>query len=106
MRSQTAETGARSETRRSRGDPLAEAAPQDRSLFEALRGWRRTEAARQAVPPYVIFHDRTLLEIARARPTTLAELGRTSGVGQGRLDRYGQAILAVLGSSSWSAAAE
>ena len=106
VRASETATGARAETRKGRSDPLAELAPPDRSLFEALRTWRRTEAARQGVPPYVIFHDRTLLEVARGRPSTLVELGRTSGVGQGRLDRYGAAILAVLSSRSWNAAAE
>ena len=45
-------------------------------LFDALRAWRRGEAARQAVPPYVIFHDRTLAEIARERPGNRAALAR------------------------------
>jgi ATP-dependent DNA helicase RecQ len=44
----------------------------------------------------VIFHDKTLLDIAQARPTSLAALGRVSGVGQGKLDRYGPAVLEVV----------
>ena len=68
----------------------------DQALFEALRAWRRGEAQRQALPPYVIFHDRALAEIARARPRTLTDLARCGGVGQGKLERYGAAVLAVL----------
>ena len=77
------------------GAPLAVAEP-DRMLFEALRAWRRDEAAGQAVPPYVIFHDKTLAEIAQARPQTAAALSRIGGVGQGKLDRYGEAVLRLV----------
>jgi ATP-dependent DNA helicase RecQ len=69
---------------------------QDLGLFEALRAWRREEAARQAVPPYVIFHDRTLAEIAEMRPLNLMGLANIGGVGQGKLDRYGEAVLALV----------
>lgn len=68
----------------------------DRPLFEALRNWRKVEAGRQHVPPYVIFHDKTLLDIAAARPASLASLAKTGGVGQGKLERYGQAVLSVV----------
>jgi len=68
----------------------------DRPAFEALRAWRREEARRQAVPPYVIFHDRTLALIARERPTRLSSLAQIDGVGQSRLARYGEAVLGVL----------
>jgi ATP-dependent DNA helicase RecQ len=51
---------------------------------------------RQDVPPYVIFHDRTLQEIAQRRPSSFAELARINGVGEGKLDRYGEAVLACL----------
>ena len=68
----------------------------DAELFESLRAWRKAEAARQGVPPYVIFHDQTLADISRARPLTLYDLAETNGVGQGKLDRYGEAVLAVV----------
>ncbi len=69
---------------------------EDAELFESLRSWRKAEAARQGVPPYVIFHDQTLADIARAKPLTLYDLAETNGVGQGKLDRYGEAVLAVV----------
>lgn len=58
---------------------------------------KRTELAReQGVPPYVIFHDSTLLEILNRRPTNIDEMSQISGVGQAKLDRYGDAFLEVL----------
>ena len=83
--------------RRGRSGAASEVVGADMSLFEALRAWRKAEAARQRVPPYVIFHDVTLADIARARPKTRAALAAVGGVGQGKLDRYGEAVLAVIG---------
>ncbi len=82
--------------RRARTSPILDEQPETQALFTALRQWRRAEAALQSVPPYVIFHDKTLLEIARAWPGTMATLGQASGVGSGKLDRYGEAILGVV----------
>ncbi|WP_406477185.1 DNA helicase RecQ [Streptomyces platensis] len=65
-------------------------------VFEALRGWRGRTAKEQGVPAYVIFHDATLREIATLGPTTMAELGTVSGVGENKLAKYGQPILDVL----------
>ena len=65
-------------------------------LFEALRELRRELAAEAQVPPYVIFHDATLREMAAARPSSLAELGAISGVGAKKLEAYGDAFLAVI----------
>ena len=79
-----------------RGREPVEVAGEHSGLFEALRAWRRTQASAQAVPPYVIFHDQTLVEIAQTRPGSLAELGRCNGVGQGKLERYGQAVLELV----------
>jgi ATP-dependent DNA helicase RecQ len=73
-----------------------------RARFEVLRAWRRDRAAEQRVPPYVIFQDKTLLEIAMAEPGNLDMLGHISGVGQSKLDRYGKGVLAALTSSASS----
>jgi ATP-dependent DNA helicase RecQ len=62
-------------------------------LFERLRAWRAGVAREQGVPAYVVFHDATLRAIAALRPTTLADLGTVSGVGQAKLTRFGQQIL-------------
>ena len=79
-----------------RNGPLATESPQTHGLFEALRAWRKGQAQLQSVPPYVIFHDKTLLEIAQVRPADLARLGAVNGVGQGKLERYGAAVLEVV----------
>jgi ATP-dependent DNA helicase RecQ len=62
---------------------------------------KRTELAReQGVPPYLIFHDSTLLEILNRRPTNLKEMGLINGVGQAKLERYGAEFLQVLAEAS------
>ncbi len=68
----------------------------ERPVFESLRAWRRQEAADQKVPPYVIFADKTLLEIVRGKPGSAAALAEVSGVGEAKLARYGKAVLEVL----------
>jgi len=65
-------------------------------LFEALRARRRDLARDAGVPPYVIFHDSTLREMAELRPETLHALSRISGVGQAKLERYGAAFVEVV----------
>jgi ATP-dependent DNA helicase RecQ len=72
--------------------------PADAALrFEALRDWRAEMARTQNVPAYVIFHDRTLREIALAEPRGIEALAGIPGVGAAKLERYGQAILELLG---------
>jgi ATP-dependent DNA helicase RecQ len=67
-----------------------------RTLWEALRAWRLEEARRQELPPYVIFHDATLLEIARRRPVSLTSLATIPGVGASKLERYGSPIIGMV----------
>jgi ATP-dependent DNA helicase RecQ len=68
----------------------------DRELFQALRQKRLEIARAQNVPPYVIFHDRTLIELAAARPRLRDEMANVPGVGEAKLDRYGPAFLEVI----------
>jgi ATP-dependent DNA helicase RecQ len=68
-------------------------------LWLALKAKRMELAREQGVPPYVIFHDSTLLEILSQRPATLDEMAQVSGVGQAKLARYGVAFLGVLQAS-------
>jgi ATP-dependent DNA helicase RecQ len=68
----------------------------DAALLDALKGWRREQARQQGVPPYVVFHDRTLVELAARRPADLEALGGIGGIGAAKLERYGAALLAVL----------
>jgi ATP-dependent DNA helicase RecQ len=71
--------------------------PYDRDLFNTLRAWRRDEAQERGVPPYVIFSDRTLRELARTRPTTLYELRGIYGIGDAKLEAFGKKLVELLG---------
>jgi ATP-dependent DNA helicase RecQ len=68
----------------------------DTGLYEALRLWRLAEAKGQGIPPYVIFHDSVLRDIAALRPSTPDELAQIKGVGASKLERYGRRVLGVL----------
>ena len=70
--------------------------PADRDLFERLRALRKRLADEQGVPPYVIFSDRTLHEMASRKPTTPAEMLDIPGIGETKLARYGAAFGDVL----------
>ena len=83
-------------TARVRRTAPAEVAPADTPLWEALRALRRELAEEQGVPPYVIFHDATLAEMVAARPRSLADMGHISGVGEKKLERYGERFLRLL----------
>ncbi len=71
-------------------------AEQDRQLWEALRDCRKRLADDQGVPPYVIFHDAVLMQMMEYRPGSADELLAINGVGQVKLDRYGEEFLAVI----------
>jgi ATP-dependent DNA helicase RecQ len=76
--------------------PAADLSPAAAGTFERLRAWRASVAKEQKLPAYVIFHDATLRAIAAARPGSLAELGTISGVGQAKLAKFGEQVLAAL----------
>ncbi len=75
---------------------LAAVPEADRALWDALRACRRDLAAAHNVPPYVIFHDSTLLQMIERRPRDATELLELNGVGQAKLERYGEQFLEVL----------
>ncbi len=90
-------TSRKSSAKRAAGlalDPASEA------LWVALRAWRLGEARRQELPPYVIFHDATLIEVARRRPASLEALADIPGIGHSKLERYGAAVLAIAGGAT------
>jgi ATP-dependent DNA helicase RecQ len=64
----------------------------------ALRAWRAGRAREDGIAAFIVAHDSTLAAIADARPATLAGLRRVKGMGPLKLDRYGEAILAVIAS--------
>ncbi|MFF8837332.1 DNA helicase RecQ [Streptomyces sp. NPDC015130] len=65
-------------------------------VFEALRAWRAATAREQGVPAYVVFHDATLREIATLFPASVEELGTVGGVGEAKLAKYAEGVLAAL----------
>jgi ATP-dependent DNA helicase RecQ len=82
----------------SRGAPAGlDAEAQER--FAALKAWRAEVARSHNLPAFVVFHDATLTEMARAQPATLHELAQVSGVGVKKLEAYGEEILRVLASA-------
>ncbi len=91
---QTGRAGRKAATSAADLDPAAH------PLWDALRAWRLEEARRQELPPYVIFHDSTLTEVARRRPASLEALAEIPGVGRSKLERYGGAVIAVVAEST------
>lgn len=69
---------------------------EDLELWEALRACRKDLATEQGIPPFMIFHDATLKDMIENKPTSLHSFGAISGVGQKKLDKYGNEFLAVL----------
>ena len=85
--------------RRSTGSSIGIAAGLDATAeftWQRLRAWRAGVAKEHGVPAYVVFHDATLAELARARPQSAAALAQVSGVGARKLERYGAALLELL----------
>lgn len=81
----------------SRSRPVAESIDAaDEPLWQALRACRKQLADEQGIPPFMVFHDRTLRDMLTRRPGTLSELSAVSGVGDAKLERYGDAFIAVF----------
>ena len=77
-------------------DKRPDLAPQDATLWEALRQHRRALALAQGVPPYAIFHDATLMEMLQRRPRDLRALATVPGIGERKLAAYGASFLKIL----------
>jgi len=83
-----------SKTRRPAAKALV--SDEDAPLLSALKAKRRALAEAAKVPAYVVFNDRTLIEMAEKRPTCVDDMARISGVGAKKLERYGDAFLSVI----------
>jgi ATP-dependent DNA helicase RecQ len=81
---------------KSRSAAAAAVSGADAGLLERLKAWRLAEARAQAVPAYVILHDRTLAEIAALRPAGIPALAAVGGIGARKLERYGEALLRIV----------
>src|SRR6202040_1323672 len=78
------------------GAALADGGTGDTALFEALRQRRSALAKEQRVAAYVVFADKTLIDMARRKPTTVAEMATVHGVGEAKLRQYGDIFLDVI----------
>ena len=72
----------------------------DERTMAMLREWRRQEAAEQKLPAYCVFTDATLIAIAEARPHSLADLIKVQGLGRTKADKYGEHVLAIIGTEA------
>ena len=86
----------RPQTRPERPAAPASVSAANEPLWQALRACRRRIAAEHGVPPYVVFHDKTLIQLAELRPRSLEEMLDISGIGQAKLERYGDRFLEVI----------
>jgi len=91
---------------KTRGAAKAAVAAGDAGLLDRLKAWRLEQARAQAVPAYVILHDRTLAEIASLRPPDIGALSGISGIGTKKLERYGDALLRIIGGDEAGSGAE
>lgn len=86
-----------SKTKQQRDELMGALSARDRELFELLRSWRREQAQLTGKAPYLIFSDATLIAIAQEKPSTKEELLEISGIGQSKLQKYGDMLLELLG---------
>jgi ATP-dependent DNA helicase RecQ len=92
-KSSMAETGGKGGSKKSKSININD---EDLELWEALRACRKDLATEQGIPPFMIFHDATLKDMLDNKPTSLHSFSNISGVGQKKLDKYGDEFLAVL----------
>lgn len=76
--------------------PSLKLSAHDQIYFERLKAWRLDEARTSGVPAYVVFKDITLYQLAIKKPQTLAELLWVEGIGDKKIQTYGEAVLALL----------
>jgi ATP-dependent DNA helicase RecQ len=90
-------------TRAAKSKAGAELPEESRPLFERLREWRAGVAREQGVPAYIVFGDATLRGIALTKPSSLEQLGTISGVGEKKLESYGEGVLGVVSEATATA---
>jgi len=78
----------------------AELPAESAGTFERLRAWRSETAASASVPAYVVFTDATLTAIAEQRPGSVAALVAIPGIGQTKLDKFGEEVLSLVGATA------
>jgi ATP-dependent DNA helicase RecQ len=96
LRKDTLKPAAKKAARAANAAALADGAPGDTALFEALRQCRSALAKTKRVPAYVVFADKTLVDMARRKPATMAEMASVHGVGEAKLRQYGAIFLDAI----------
>jgi ATP-dependent DNA helicase RecQ len=96
----TAKAGKGKKTKTRAAAGASAASDPDESLMDALKAWRREEASRRNLPPYVILHDKTIAALSAAKPRSADALLEVNGLGPAKVEKYGDAILAVIGQST------
>jgi len=96
MRKHQEPTKSEGKTKSQKKGILALVSEQDKFLFEVLRAKRTEIAKSQNIPPYVVFHDKTLLEMAKNRPQSLEKMSTITGIGEVKIQRYGDDFLKVI----------
>jgi ATP-dependent DNA helicase RecQ len=96
VRATAADAGGSLEPETADARPSSDPGAYDRVLFEALRSLRRSIADERGVPPYLIFSDASLRDMARLRPATREQLRDVKGVGDWKLETFGDRFLAVI----------
>jgi ATP-dependent DNA helicase RecQ len=89
-------TAAKTKKAKTAAVEIADLTEEQGALLDRLRAWRTTVSKRDAVPAYVVFADRTLRELARARPSSPGKLMDVPGIGPAKMDKYGEDILRLL----------
>ena len=79
-----------------RVDPTADLSDDERPVYDALRRWRNERAKRDGRPAYIYLTNAQLVEVARQRPASLAELMRIQGIGEGKAGDFGAEVIALL----------
>ncbi|HEX6735782.1 MAG TPA: RQC domain-containing protein, partial [Azonexus sp.] len=90
----------KSPSSRSSATVVSDLAPADEALFQLLRKWRADTAREQGVPAYVILHDKTLRELAEARPVSHGLLAGITGMGSAKIEHYGEELLQLIRSEA------
>jgi ATP-dependent DNA helicase RecQ len=96
LRKKSARTRGGDRTSKAPSPELADLTDLERSLLDQLRTLRTSIARRESVPAYVVFADRTLREMARARPVTAGALADVYGVGPAKMEKYGEEFLVTI----------
>ncbi len=96
------ETGKRGRPGKKQKDYKEILSPEDFALFCSLREWRKGQAEKDQVPVYTIFTNEQLAKMSTNRPDTLPRLQEIEGIGQARVQKYGEAVLVVLHQPSGS----